>query len=124
MLKPLLNDRETQVLKTMLDITSTRHRVLANNIANADTPGFKRSDVEFREELAAALSRRDLQGLAELRPRVITMEAGSALRNDGNNVDMDTEMVEMSKNYLLYNINAQLLSKHFMALKAAIAGRV
>lgn len=124
MLRRLFGDRGTRVLATMLDITSLRHRVLANNIANADTPGFKRADVEFQQELASALNRSDVQALSEIKPKITNPSSESAHRNDGNNVEIDIEMVRMAENYLLYNVNAQLLSKRLTTLKAAIAGRV
>jgi len=107
----------------MLDISAMRHRLLANNVANADTPGFKRSDVSFLDELASAVKSGDAAALAGLKPKVVKSMRVLATRNDGNNVDIDFEMGELSKNQLLYNINAQLLSKRFSMLKAAISNR-
>jgi len=123
MLRGLFGDRETVLLGKMLDITAERHRVLANNIANADTPGFKRSDIRFRDQLASALQSGHRDALAQLKPEVFQPDMRLALRNDGNNVDIDVEMGEMAKNYFLYNINAQLLSKKYGLLRAAISGR-
>jgi len=107
-------------LQDALQASSLRQQVLANNIANADTPGFKRSDVEFAGLLARALGEsnqlameannpRDLGGissLADLSPRVIT-DYSTSRRLDGNNVDMDAEQADMAANAIYYETAAQ-----------------
>jgi len=123
MTKELFNDRVHALMAKVLDLTSERHRVLANNVANVDTPGFQRSDIRFDRELADALRSRSPNALRKLRPTVVQSKTAAAFRNDGNNVDMDTEMGEMAKNFLLYNVNAQLISKRLAMLRAAISGR-
>jgi len=110
-------------LKDALNAASLRQQVIANNIANADTPGFKRSDVNFAGVLAEALGRgnqlplltddpRDMGGapsLADLVPPVVTDYSTSG-QADGNNVDMDAEQADMAANTLYYETAAQEIS--------------
>ena len=80
-----------------------RQQVLANNIANANTPGFKRSDVDFQSALAQAFSGPPTTGQLD-QPSTFSPQADStgAMRADGNNVDIDTEMADLTENTLDY----------------------
>ena len=95
------------VLGKALDAYSLRHRVSANNIANASTPGFKRSYVSFEEELGEVIrdgrggGERLLKGLEEL-DLSAKVDHLTESREDGNNVDMEQEIAEMSENNLRY----------------------
>ena len=103
----VFGDTTFAVLGKALDAYSLRHRVSSNNIANAATPGFKRSYVPFEEELGEAM--RDGSGAREgllkdldeldLRAKVDHLTES---REDGNNVDMEQEIAEMAKNNLRY----------------------
>ncbi len=110
-----------------------RHKVIADNIANVNTPGFKKSDVVFEEKLAEAMSGRKAtltrtharhlpgrQGDA-FAPSIVT-DTRTSLRTDGNNVDIDAEMANLAKNTIYYNAVAQKLGSYFSNLKAAIKG--
>ncbi len=80
---PSLSD----ILPRLVEATNLRHRVLAMNVANVNTPGFKRLDVQFEGELERHL--REGGGKpADVRPRVVE-GGGGAPRADGNNVDID-----------------------------------
>ena len=112
-----------------LDASSMRHRVLAHNLANLNTPGFKRSTVSFEERLQQARAAgqlpmarthdRHLQpGSAAGEPQVIT-EQHTSRRIDGNNVDLEREMLELVDNQLRYNayiqqVNSRLDSWRFV----------
>ncbi|NPV25916.1 MAG: flagellar basal body rod protein FlgB [Firmicutes bacterium] len=107
-------------LEKALDGTARRHQVIVNNIANVDTPGYKRSTVRFEEELKVALQSggklplvvthpchfRSNLTLADIKPQIIS-EYQTSIRNDGNNVDIDAEMGELAKNSLLYQALVQ-----------------
>jgi flagellar basal-body rod protein FlgB len=102
-----------------------RHELLAENVANADTPGFRAHDLSFAHEL-------DLAQLVRSRPepgygpgmdlRMVDTPDGPA-KLDGNDVDLDKEMARIGQNALYHNVVIQLLNARFNALKSAINGR-
>jgi len=100
----------------MLDFAARRHRVLANNVANVNTPGFRRSDVEFADELARVLRNKGTAGVKELGMRAIQPDT-TPIRSDGNNVSIDTEMASLAENTLRYQVYAQLLARRFRSIQ-------
>ena len=110
-----------------LDASSLRQQLIANNLANVNTPGFKRQDVAFERKLSQALAQRRLQGAAgdnpvdHVRPQVVT-QSGSQ-RADGNNIDMESENVNAAINTIRYEALSQMVGGYFTGLKAAINGR-
>lgn len=110
-------------LEKALEATDLRQQVIADNIANIDTPGFKSSDVSFSDQLAAAMSSGNEDALANFQPQVVT-KSGSAERADGNNVDIDTEMTDLAQNQLQNQAINQLLKQRITDLRfAALDGR-
>lgn len=92
------------IMNKVLDATMLRFETLTNNIANADTPNYKREDVAFESQLQAQLERYGSDGIKieNLNASVYTDHANYAMRIDGNNVDIDTEMSELAKTKLRY----------------------
>ena len=97
------------VLQKTADAAWIRNDVISNNIANATTPGYKRQDVAFEDELANALGRSRYKSMDDkvadlkinrLRPRTYTDSANFSYRVDGNNVDIETENVTLAANQL------------------------
>jgi flagellar basal-body rod protein FlgB len=89
-------------LEQALEGATLRQRAIANNIANANTAGYKRSDVDFHSTLAQALDAPDAaQRLKNISFSTQT-DNSTSTRADGNNVDMDTEMANLSENSLEY----------------------
>lgn len=129
----MLESRSITLLERSLDASSLRQKVLSNNIANIDTPNFKRSDVSFQQALQDALSGDTLVGrttdprhmqigtsnLDDVHPTVF-QEDKTSLRIDGNNVDIDAEMTNLAENQILYNAMTQELNSKFGLLKYAI----
>ena len=118
-----LSDVTSAALAKSLDAVGVRHRVLADNIANVETPGFRRSDVSFEEQLRAALGEGDSQTamrrVKATEPQVQLDEA-SPVGPNGNNVSIDKEMAELTKNDLRYQVLVQLLSLKGSMIKSAI----
>jgi len=108
----LLQPEALELYERMLDFAALRHKVIANNVANINTPGFRRSDVEFADELDRVLRDKGLKGAADVKIRV-TQPNVTAFRNDGNNVSIDTEMAALAENSMLYQVYAQLLARRF-----------
>jgi flagellar basal-body rod protein FlgB len=126
------------MLKNAMDGASESHAVIANNIANANTPNFKRSDVSFKEALAETLPRTDdADELAlvtdddkqipagpdfEAKPFAIstTIDDTQQIRNDGSNVDIDQEMAKLSLNSSYGQTMGTLLTQQYARLREAI----
>jgi len=108
-------------LEKMLDTATLRHKAIANNLANANTPGYRRRIVSFDDHLAKAIAARDPGALRSWRPKVTT-SSEAALSPDGNNVSLERELADLMKNSLVYSTCAQLLSARLAAYKAAISG--
>ena len=112
------------VLDKALDASWTRNSVIANNIANVDTPGFKRQDVKFEEyllnevgytdDLDSEVARTDLDNLSAM---TYTDYGNVSYRLDGNNVDIDTENAELAKNQIKYYKMLDSTSQEFSRLK-------
>jgi flagellar basal-body rod protein FlgB len=127
------------LVQRALDASALSHNVIANNIANVDTPGFKRSEVVFNEQLKSALAVRqdssqqlelartddrhipleDVPSLSEIRPKVET-DLTSSLRNDGNNVDIDREVSLLAQNTVWYQTLSQITSHQYAQVMDAI----
>jgi flagellar basal-body rod protein FlgB len=107
------------VLAQLLDAAALRHRVIAQNVANVNTPGYRRRAVEFEADLAKALAAP--AGTAHVKPKVV-IEDGPE-RVDGNTVDVDREMSALGKNALLYQAAATIMQSRVASLRAAISGR-
>ena len=105
-------------LKKILDGTSLRHQVIVNNLANSNTPNFRRSDVKFSEYIQKAMDAQDRKGIEELRPEVVPGEGN--IQANGNNVDLDTEVSLLSRNALMYRTFLHLLSMKINLLRTAI----
>ena len=117
------------VLDKAADASWKRNDVWANNIANADTPGYKRKDVQFETYLIGAIGGTDDLNktvseldLSDLNATTYTEQAGLSYRMDGNNVDITTENVELAKNQIRYNTLMTSINHEFQDLKAAISG--
>lgn len=110
-----LFDNTLKALELSLGAASQRQQVLSNNLANVNTPLYKRQDVSFDGVLAKALDSEnsgemDAVSLDELKPEVTTDESTS-MRADGNNVDVDNEMASLAENNVRYNALVQLAAK-------------
>lgn len=109
------------VLARLMDAAALRHRVTAQNVANVNTPGYKRREVQFEADLAKALAAPP--GAAPAARPVVVVDDAAPERADGNTVDIDREMNTLGKNALLYQAAAQIVASRVAALRAAISGR-
>lgn len=110
------------LLSKLLDLTSTTNKVLANNIANANTPGFKKYDVSFQKELVKAVESKNINKIKDIKEK-ITLSGDKSTRKDGNNVDLDKELVSFYQMSDRHNLYLEILSKKFKGMVAAIQGR-
>jgi len=129
----LFTDNAIRSAKLALDGLSMKQGVISNNIANVDTPGYRAQEVDFDNVMKRALNNsRDL-ALAKTNSNHLGISNGKAIfrvqntpggisRADGNNVDIDTELMEMSLTGIQYQAVSQELSKKLTLLKT-IASR-
>ena len=143
--KAMFDQGSIPVLEKVISFCEQRNRVIANNIANVDTPHYRRRDLpvaEFRAQLSSAIAHRERNN-----PRLFSFEPGKNvvpnalggvnarqiveplnrngyLRHDDNSVSIDREMAELSKNTLLHNAMVQILVKEFGMMQTAISEKV
>lgn len=118
----MTDDLPLVTLQKLLDAAALRHRVIANNLANVNTPGYRRRVVSFDDHLARALTTGDLAALRGWKPAVVA-SGDPALRADGNNVSLERELADLMKNTLVYNACTRLLTARIEAYRAAITGQ-
>lgn len=129
-----LNTPMINILEKSLDASSLRNKVLSNNVANVDTPDFKRSDVDFNQILGEAMgqvegdlplkvtSERHMQKIPFNNNGVVE-DQGTAYRTDGNNVDIEREMVNVAGNGIYYNSVTRAISAQLSHLRTVITQR-
>jgi flagellar basal-body rod protein FlgB len=108
-------------LAHLLDAASLRHQVVAQNMANVNTPGYHALDVSFEEAFTRSLSQGGETAAAGVSGKVVERKGG-AERVDGNNVDIDAELGRLQKNALLYNAYSQILASRIASMRSAISG--
>lgn len=119
------------VLNKAADASYYRNEILSNNIANVDTPGYKRKDLEFEDHLSRALDRAgDYKAtlsekvhnvdLSDAKMVVYTDNADLDYRLDDNNVDIATEQVELASNQLVYNGLVDSMTHEFSRIKSVL----
>lgn len=117
-------DNGFRILERLLRFTGLRQGVLATNIANADTPGYRAKDIKFRADLEDELSL-NITNPAHMKgsnpdstPLVVTEQGGEWL--DRNNVELDMEIAKMTENALLYQASINMLSTKIRMFKNAL----
>jgi flagellar basal-body rod protein FlgB len=119
-------DKNFDVLSKSLDMYLTRHNVIADNIANAETPMFKARRVEFEGEMQRALDNSEAgfdtpsHAISAVQPNIFE-DAESEVGQDLNSVDMDREMAQLTKNDIKYSAATEAITKKFALLKYAIS---
>ncbi len=127
--------RVGSLLERAMDAESLRFQVRAHNLANVNTPGYKRQDVEFEAYLAAELNGKGTIGLRKTRLQHLSGKGSSAapsivtdnrttMRLDGNNVDIEQEMVALTETAVRYQVLAEQLSRKIRELRTVISERV
>lgn len=111
--------------KKMLDATALRHEAIASNLANIETPHYRRLDVNpsFGEDLRQALAAKDSTRLSSLQPAISIDANAVSSRRDGNTVELDTELINLNQNTLAHALETHLVSGSLLKLRMAITGR-
>ncbi|MBT5020635.1 flagellar basal body rod protein FlgB [Planctomicrobium sp.] len=101
----------------LAEVSELRHRVISHNLANANTPNYKRLDVSFDQQLLKA--KRERSENLSLLPTVGPGEAEAA-GMDGNNVDLDQEVGKLSENSMLFQMYSQIMASHLDSMRRAM----
>ncbi|MFK7695843.1 flagellar basal body rod protein FlgB [Paenibacillus sp. HJGM_3] len=130
----LWNKPSLQMMERTIDASTFRQKVISNNVANVDTPYFKRSEVVFEDLLQQELKTQTIEGYrtdyrhipigrktSSIEPRVVTDEK-SLMNNNFNNVDIDYEMSLLAKNQLRYNVMVQQVNHDLKLYRTAMNG--
>ena len=112
-------DNITGFLEAGLKAESLRQKVIANNIANLETPGYRRFDVKFEQLLAKALDSPAEAEPGEIAPQIYQPKQ-TPVKSNGNDVNLETEVGEMVKNTLRHKTYIRLLSKKYSQIELAI----
>ena len=129
-----VNDKTLQALTTAMNFREMRQELISSNVANANTPGFKAKKMDFEEALARAL---DVDGQMQmnvanerhhnvgnggfnnLEPEIYD-DPNGVISENGNTVDVESEMAKMAENKLMYDTLVQLINKKMGIMKYAI----
>ena len=126
MIQSLFNQSNYVVTKKLLDATVMRHQAIAGNLANVETPNYKRLDVSpsFQAELVNAVKADDSSRIAGVAAPSLTEDPTAVASNrDGNSVNLEQEMLAMNENSLAHALETQLISGSMLKLRMAITGR-
>jgi flagellar basal-body rod protein FlgB len=125
MIEGLFNQPSYLAAKKTLDAVAVRQEAIANNIANLETPGYKRVDLAptFRAELDRACASGNAQDIASLKPTLAQDTTAVANSKDGNTVSLENEMMQLNQNAMTHTLESQMLSSMLMRLKMAITGK-
>ncbi|MEA4910313.1 MAG: flagellar basal body rod protein FlgB [Chloroflexi bacterium] len=134
MINSITNDEALQTAKLALDGLSLRQQAISNNLSNVDTPGYQAQTVDFESALQRSLKRLDRVELSATNSAHIglrssgtkfdiTQRSGGTERADQNNVDIDTELIDMSETGIQYQAVSQQVTKKLSLLKAIATSR-
>jgi flagellar basal-body rod protein FlgB len=113
----LMDTPEMQLLQRYLDLTAFREQLVASNLANIDTPGYRTVDINFRAEMERAMTE---PTTASMEPRVFEV-SGLVQRPDGNNVSVDRETMLLGQTQLQFQAAVQLWRSEMSALITAVS---
>ena len=123
MIESLFSDPNYAASKVLLDATAARHEAIASNIANVETPGYKRLDLSksFTEAFDTQVKAGQVDGIPQ--PTIEQDPNAGAERQDGNNVQLDKELMALSANSLQYDTLTEFVSGSLKQLQMAITGK-
>lgn len=125
MIHAMFNQPGYLAAQKMLDAAVVRHEAIASNIANLETPNYKRLDVapSFSSDLKRALASGDAGQLKSLQPSLAVDANAVSANRDGNTVNLEHELLALNQNHLMHTLETQLVTGAFLKLRLAITGR-
>lgn len=126
MIDPIFQTDNYQLARKLLDAAVLRQEAIATNIANAETPGYRRLDLnaDFATQLKARVAAGDFARNADLvRPQLTEDPTARSVRPDGNTIELERELLAMNRNAVEYEFLTDMVSNNIKQLKLAITGR-
>ncbi len=113
-------DTSLDALAKSMTLRLKRHAAIASNIANADTPGYRPREVDFESELQKAVETKSPMKIDRVQGDVFISDDGLP-RPDGNSVNLDKQMANLSENALIYNATAQFIGRKMSMIKSVLS---
>jgi flagellar basal-body rod protein FlgB len=126
MIDPVSQTDNYQLARKLLDAAALRQEAIASNVANADTPGYRRLDVapDFVAQLKAQMAAGNIStGSDAVTPKLAEDTHARSVRPDGNSVEIEHELLAMNRNAVEYEYLTEIVSSNIKQLKMAITGR-
>jgi flagellar basal-body rod protein FlgB len=125
MIDALFTDSDYVAAKKMLDVTLLRQQAIASNLANVETPNYKRLDVSssFEAQLRQAVASQNPAEIASMQPELAVDTSSISSRSDGNTVQLETEMLKLNQNTVENALETQLISSSLARMRLAITGK-
>ena len=125
MIEALFNQPNYLAAKKTLDAVVLRQEAIANNIANLETPGYKRIDLapSFESELERASASGDPEEISSLKPTLAVDSAAVPSSRDGNTVHLQNELMQMDENAVTHSLETQLIGGMLQRMQMAITGK-
>lgn len=124
---PIFQSDSYQLAQKLLDAAVLRQQAIATNIANIETPGFRRLEVspDFATQLKSSMAAGDFaQRAPGLRPQLTVDQTARSVRPDGNSVEIEHELLAMNRNAVEHEFLSEVVSSSLKRLRMAISGRV
>lgn len=125
MIEALFNQPNYLAAKKTLDAVALRQEAINNNLANLETPGYKRVDLapSFEQELEKASASNDTQQLSSLTPSLAVDSTAKSVSKDGNTVSLEKELMRMNQNAMTHSLETQMVGKMLAKMRLAIKGQ-
>lgn len=125
MVDALFNQPNYLAAKKTLDAVALRQEAIASNIANLETPGYKRLDLapSFQSELDRACASGDPKQINSLQPSLAVDPNALPTGRDGNTVSLEKEMSQLNQNALVHSLETQLVSNMLLRLRMAVTSK-
>lgn len=125
MIEALFNQPNYLAAKKTLDAVALRQEAINNNLANLETPGYKRVDLapSFEKELEKAAAANDGQQISSLNPSLAVDATAKSTSKDGNTVQLEQELMRMNQNAMTHSLETQMVSSMLAKMRLAISGK-
>lgn len=129
MVDPIFQNQNYHLARRLLDGSVLRQEAIATNVANAETPGYRRVDLntDFAAQLRAQIANGGVTPThrpALPLPRIVEDASARSVRPDGNSVEIERELLALNRNAVEFNYLTEIVSSNLKQLKTAITGRV
>ncbi|HEX4119647.1 MAG TPA: flagellar basal body rod protein FlgB [Verrucomicrobiae bacterium] len=125
MIDALFSDSYYVTAKKMLDVSVLRHEAIASNLANIETPNYKRMDVasSFESQLQSAIGSGNTAAVASLQPQLAVDTTAVSGRADGNTVQLESEMLRLNENTVENAVETELVNQSLAKIRMAVTGK-